>query len=428
MNRRNIKIKARIFCSKVISAVALAMTLLLLPLAQAQPAQPVASTPDEVFRIVVAERVGDKEGRDNRLMLETLGYIPVYMTGNFGGHDGTVFLGSYPTEIEAHRVRQQLIRDGFAPGKVVRVPRNHTLGTGFFSVYVATYFDEACAMQDEEKLRKAYSHSVNILGDQQSGHQSLFVGLFLPMSEARAIEARLRAHLGYPHAQIVSSFNGKPVALNLISPSPEWKAKTADEIRRSSQRELSDIEVEEITALVSSNQRNSAEERSSVTEEIERLNQQLRDLKRPSCGVTMEIPLTEEAKRTAEQRRKISQLFRESNELVKSGRNEEALVKLREILALDPENQVAMARAQVVSTLHNCQVVSSSVEDNYAAIKQYAIKAENDGTVLELIRALEHWKQIASLHERYKSEAEAKIADLTRRIEALAREEESKPR
>ncbi len=89
---------------------------------------PVANAGETVFRIRVVENAPVKVAADNRLMLESLGYIPVYLIENKDG-TATVECGNFPTKAEAIKMKAQLEREGFAPTRIIETKRETTTRT-----------------------------------------------------------------------------------------------------------------------------------------------------------------------------------------------------------------------------------------------------------------------------------------------------------
>jgi len=500
MDRRNIKINARIFCSKVISAIALAMTLLLLPLAQAQPTQSVASTPDEVFRIVIAEQVGEKEGRDNRLMLETLGYIPVHQSGDFDASKGVVTLGNFVSEKEAQKIREQLVRDGFQPLRVVRVHRSSEFETGFFTVRAEICTDEATALQYKNSLEKSRPNLiVRIHKEETVAQYSVLIGFCISRDKATSIQSDLRTNLGYPRAEIISVLSGLPVPRHIRTASADASVGTSCTLSEDELRELEELiklkhelsgsqsEHSGLTDVLLRNSSSADLKRHRIVLEAQKLamdghseaaklklremlaldpddpvlrmrvetlekilftppsesaadqNYPLlkaaanwdseRDSDSPLDGpspVRMAHPMTGEEQAELEKRKKKAVLFREANELAKSDKMEAALIKIREILAMDPTNPMAIQRERILSNISYDADPLSEFEVKYEALKKEATNAESAGTLRDLIRARANWREIANLHDRHREQAKAEFARISKRIDKLIRASESK--
>lgn len=380
---------------------------------------------DEVYRIVIAKDVGDKEGRDNRLMLETLGYIPVHMTGDFTGGGGTVSLGNYPTQKEAQRIKEQLVRDGFAPLDIVKEKRT-AAGGGNLTVLAGSFDAQKTATDQKAKLDAGGVLNVQIRKDDASGKFLVTVGNFTSPDQANSVVANLKDSLGFRDAKIVDA-NNLSKELVSVAPADAPSKVTAADIKKATGKDLSDADLNELATLLEKklnleSQKSSAGTSGTVSDEIVKLNKRLQEMDEKLGGVVKDVAaMQDERMNDANKRKQISELFRDSNNLAKGGRNEEALVKIREILAMDPENQIAQQRAAVLQRILEGKDVDfeQDMTRKYEGMKQLAMAAEEAGTVPDLINAKSTWGQILVLNDNFKPEATAKMAALEEKIKDL---------
>ncbi|MBI1784515.1 hypothetical protein HYR69_05170, partial [Candidatus Sumerlaeota bacterium] len=137
---------------------------------------------------------------------------------------------------------------------------------------------------------------------------------------------------------------------------------------------------------------------------------------------------TDERETEARTRVNVAQLFREANTLSQVKKYDEAIIKIREILNLDSNNQLALQRLRVLedmaagkTTMDNLnEKRDSEIQQQYEQLKADALRNENRNTLASLTAAKVTWQMIKSMKIDYVEEATRMIALLDRKIERLA--------
>lgn len=366
-----------------------------------------AAEESEAFRILITKHVGMIYGKQLIATLEKLNYGPVYVEGSLELNKASIYLGNFTVREEAQKVKDTLKQSHISSREIINVNQPENFVSGIYTVNVATFSDQASAESAKLKMaverfigltiREGFADSRFALTtapflDLKSAHDSAirFREIF-PSFEPAVVDLTNGKNVRYSY--VTSGFHGGPFTLEQFS-SFQWPHLTA--------AELSQIPVRIAKICYES------DPNTKVAREIEKLTKRLRQLD-PGAheGITDVTPMSPERLEDANRRKKISELFRDSNNLARKGRSEEALALIREILEIDPEYEIAIQRETIL------------IEFVYKTLKASVGPLTQSNTRSELIEARKTWNRIAALNARYEPEAKIEIAAINKRLKQL---------
>ncbi len=391
---------------------------------------------ETVYRITVVKNVPSKQAADQRLMLESLGYVPAYLTENKDG-TASVEYGNFPTKAEAIKMKAQLEREGFSPEGINEAKRGGEAAQGgaTFTVLVKKTTKAAEANSVKGELEKQGNINVKVI--QVGEEYNVTVGNFPNEAKAQSAMAPIRDR-GFPEARAVPVIKGTEVAGGEPGKPTEvgGDQATKKDVREAlkganlATEGLSDEDVEKIAKVIEIKMKSKSGAAESGEKVPSSFAQALVDLERKVSGITKNIEgLTDQVKKIQDEREEqarktvtIAALFRDSNALAKGKKYEEAIVKIREILNIDANNQPAQSRLGVLENLAAGKDPrgDEAIQNDYANSKLSAQNEEGKGDLNGLQSAKMMWLHIRGLGDKnWEKESDDAIARLDNRIKQM---------
>lgn len=402
------------------AGLALIFGALFVPGASAQTGQ------ETVYSITIVRDLEEVKARDYKLQLESLGFIPIVL--EFQGDRATVLYGAFPDQASAVRAKQRLGAEGFTSERIVRRTRGGSAPAAassiIYRVTVQKFFDAREAQRLKQGLERrtglfdveavAVPDGVEIrvgrFTDRNSAQNMLALLRDQGYTTARVVEFDTRQAIGLAPSLPTATGTGPPATGPIVSAAITqtdlWKSLNSDQKRQV------------IDTVMMQEQINSG---NIVAEKLQAMERRLDKLDNRTKEVfdMVTSERAEQARKTTE----VAQLFRDANNLASGRRYEDAIIKLRDILKIDPKNQMAVSRIRGLERFSRGEMYegqSAEIEAKYNRLKDDA-KGVDINSLVSLNGAITTWKVIKQLDpEKYGLEAENKINEYQGSITRLS--------
>ncbi|MCH8334193.1 SPOR domain-containing protein, partial [Candidatus Sumerlaeota bacterium] len=306
-----------------------------------------AQNPGEiVYRITVAKGLTPEAARAYRTQLESYGYMPINL--DYQNNSVRVLYGNYTTNADALRAKGDLENDGFRTLEIVTVESGGAAirtaqGAGIAPIFrvLAGRFPEL-AQANALKARLEEEGNNNVETSIDAGEVHVTVGRYATRTEADGLVIQLRDG-GILTARVIETYEGTGTTARRSDPVP---AVPSGAIPASRTSILPAITSSEIWETLSPDQQRAVALHVSLSDDIRSGNEvasRLIDLEKrylnldaTTKGVIDQID--EERNSRASNAIAVQALLSDANSLATGGNVAEAILKLDEALALDPNN------------------------------------------------------------------------------------------
>lgn len=390
---------------------------------------------DHVFRVTVISDLDEANALEYKAELEKLGFLPIKL--DFVNNPVTVLYGEFETQELAIRSKDSLRAAGFTPGEVVSTPAEGAAAQaaqsgGAYRVRVDEVATEAEAADLQGRLEAAgflFSEINNVGGKLQ-----IIAGQYQDPNDARNLVALLKSQ-GFPNALLLTPDNtvATPTgstqrpSSSRATPTPEPKVQNLSPVITQSSiwQELSEDQKRKvIDTVMMQDQLRSGDH---VAQKIIDLERRIDDLDAKSKAVVKMIQDDREAE--AQKNLEISRLYRDAQNLARGRQYDEALVKYRQILQIDPNHQLAATQIRVVEGFMRGERYDGQAEENqakYVKLKAEAESLKAEGTLDALREARNRWVMIRAIDpEQYEEEADGKLNVINNQIATLEQEQQA---
>lgn len=387
---------------------------------------------DQVYRVIILDNQPLSKARQGKQLLESWGYAPIILDVQDGNY--RVLYGNFITNAAAARAKQDLenqgiLAQGISAASHYTAPPATPATDEKFTIQAREFNDPAQAEAHKAKLINDFS-PVTIR--QVGRFYHVLVGSYSSDEAAQAL-GQLRMQ-GYTTAKVIRIVPaGSPPAPTELT-RPAASASTAKEnsippsITQTEQwRRLSDDQKRQvIISDMMEQQLRSGDPVSQVAGEVIDINKRLKNL---DNQVQDMIGENRKAKAVAEKKRQqIMEHFDYSENLIRSGKYEDAILSLTMILNDDPNDQfgqkavVGLRIAWLKNKLkgESYEGESEDIEKQKQVLEEQAKRLSNSNQTNDLERAIGFWDNIKLLDpNKYGQTADAKIDTLTRQLNSL---------
>lgn len=402
-----------------LAGLALIFGAVFVPGASAQTGQ------ETVYSITIVRDLDEVKARDYKIQLESLGFIPVVL--EFQGDRATVLYGAFPDQASAVRAKGRLGAEGFTSERIVRRTRGGSAPAAgaapsvIYRVTVQKFFDAREAQRLKQGLeRKTGLFDVEAVAVPDG--VEIRVGKFTDRNSAQNMLALLRDQ-GYTTARIVEFDTRQaigsaptatgapatgPIVSAAITQTDLWQSLDSDQKRQVIDTVMMQEQISSGNVV--------AEKLLAMERRLDKLDDRTKEV---FDMVTSER--AEQARKTTE----VAQLFRDANNLASGKRYEDAIIKLRAVLKIDPRNQMAVSRIRGLERFNRGEMYEgqrAEIEVKYNRLKDDA-KGVDVNSLGSLTTAISTWNVIKQLDpEKYGLEADNKISEYQGSIARISEE------
>ncbi|GEM_PF-4450034 len=399
---------------------------------------------ETVYRITIARDLSESDALNYKLRLEGLGFLPINL--DYRGDRVSVLYGNFPTHARAIVEKSRLAEEGFDPQEIVEIKRGGAAGQAAreaglaptFKVLVAKYYDAREAEGLKTRLQREGFTYVDAVAN--AGVVEVRAGQYADRNDALNLQALLRER-GYEAASVIEVVGGLTrTATPQIEPqgrAPGEPPAAGEEpaLRPPSVFPSPAITQSDIWRELSEDQKRKVIETVIMQERIaqgDEVIQKLIDLEKRLNGFDERMrsaldQLNAERQETLRRQREVEQLFRDANNMARGGQYQQAILKLREAVQLDPANQALQMRLRALEDRTRGDRYEGQTEETekiVASLRTEAGAARNRGTVESLEEARSLWVQIRTLDPaKYEQEAANEINAINSEIRRLNDEE-----
>lgn len=393
---------------------------------------------DTVYRVIVISDLDERSALDYKAELEGLGFLPIKL--DFVNNPVTVLYGEFQTQEAAIRSKDSLRAAGFTPGSVVSMLKDSGGGAttdsatsgAVYRVLVDEVASESEARDVQTRLEEKGFLFAEI--EQSGGRYQVITGKYQDPNDARNLVALLKnqgfnnAVLLNPDSTVATPTSGssRPRQTAQATATPEPQQSLSPVITQSSiWRELNEDQKRKvIDTVMMQDQLRSGDH---MAQKIIDLERRVDDLDAKSQAVVKMIQDEREAE--AQRNLQITRLYRDAQNLARGRQYDEALVKYRQILQIDPNHQLAATQIRVVEGFLRGERYDGQNEENqakYIKLKAEAERLKAEGTIDALREAKNRWVMIRAIDpERFEEEADSKLNVISNQLATLEQERQA---
>lgn len=398
---------------------------------------------ETVYRITIVKGLDEQRARDYKLQLESLGFLPINL--DFRNQIVSVLYGNFPTHADALRAKERLETEGFDPREIVEIVRGGAIRRAaqqagiepVYRVLVQEFADSGEADSLKQILEEAGHFGVE--AKSAGGSVQVIVGSYPDRNNAQNLLVLLREQ-GYVTARVIEMLGGvesgasraarattpvtqaRPIVRQsrpsissvsqILSPvvmqSDIWKSLSEDQKRRVMDTVIMQERIRSGDELVG---------------KIIDIEKRLGNLETSERKLVEQI--TDEREVRARKTTNVGRLYRDAQNLGSSGRFEDAIILLKEILRLDKDNQSATTLTRIFENRLNGEMYegqNAETDEKHALLLAEAEAEGRKNTIASLELAKGIWLDIKLLDAKFEQEATNKINELGNRIGQLRAE------
>lgn len=399
---------------------------------------------ETVYRITIVKGLDEQRARDYKLQLESLGFLPINL--DFRNQIVSVLYGNFSTHADALRAKERLEIEGFDPQEIVEIVRGGAIRraaqqAGVEPVYrlLVQEFDDGGEADSLKQILEEAGH-FGVEAKPSGGVVQVIVGSYPDRNNAQNLLVLLREQ-GYVTARVIEMLGGVESGASRAAraTTPVTQARPIERRSRPSVSSVSQIlspavMQSDIWKSLSEDQKRRVMNTVIMQERIrsgDELVGKIIDIeKRLGNLETSERKLVEQITDEREDRARkttnVGRLYRDAQNLGSSGRFEDAIILLKEILRLDSDNQSAMTLVRIFENRLNGEMYEGQDAETDEKYAKLLAEAEGEGrknTIAGLESAVVIWRSIKMLNAKFEQDATNKINELGNRIGQLRTEE-----